>query len=774
MAIPEAIRSGFGRFHFFYVEIDFERCANTYGVAPCTATGAVGNECVNCRLTCQDPVNFIAGTPKTLRLIPKDCVGVPIGFEGHPCLIKCDIDHATELAMGDGLSSRERLAISAMDFLLHDREMDPYWSTRATSAVGTFFGRHRARNEYYSGFDVRYYDGYIVNGAIDAANFDVRSYVLDQYDRPSAGLVNMIARDALMLGNEKSAKAPAVSIGALASDITDTALSLTLGSGQGKDYRLEENLFVASGDFSDAAWTNSGITVTTNAGNDIHGNAVADNLSDASAVATGSISQAASDYTVSEPYVMAVDIEKDAIGRATRFMVLRIEHAGSTTETSEIALDTSTGDTDITTSTGAVGGVDDYGTHWRLWISVASSDVSNTSCSGYLLPAAGASATWVRSVAATGSINASRPQIERNSSPWDYIETTIAAVKNGMQVRIGDEIIKVTGRAGDVLSWPDTTYRGQWGTTAGAHSTDDNVQWCLDVTGLNVVRAIQRELIFFTRMSPARIPFTSWEAERTGKMLPWIIDIGIVSKPEGVLNLIASQAADSMTNIWMDTLLNSVLLQSLQPQPVDTELNERDHIINKPVEMKDMPDKRASMVVVNFGLWDVLNPTKAVSYGKTLTRFGNPNYGSDQIDEIFCRWFDTQSAATVLAFRRAIMRGDMPVRAMFDLDDKDGALGVGEAIDLVTDAMPDPITGATQLNEMIIVSKKPMRAGGGVGRRYAMIAEKNPYTGNYGVIAPNGTPLYRSASEYQKQRYSFISYNGGVSFPDGKTPKQIT
>ena len=78
------------------IELYLDSCANTYGVAPCTASGAVGSECYNTFGTCQDTANY-SNTTKTYRFY--EPVGNwPIGETGYPCLLKpptftpCKID----------------------------------------------------------------------------------------------------------------------------------------------------------------------------------------------------------------------------------------------------------------------------------------------------------------------------------------------------------------------------------------------------------------------------------------------------------------------------------------------------------------------------------------------------------------------------------------------------------------------------------------------------------------------------------------------------------
>ena len=57
-----------GRQPFQYVEIDLDYCANTAGVAPCTATQTGDAKCFNAYATCNDTANFNL-TTKTYRFV---------------------------------------------------------------------------------------------------------------------------------------------------------------------------------------------------------------------------------------------------------------------------------------------------------------------------------------------------------------------------------------------------------------------------------------------------------------------------------------------------------------------------------------------------------------------------------------------------------------------------------------------------------------------------------------------------------------------------------
>ena len=55
-----------GREPIQIVELRQPLCANTYGSAPCTASGTGDEKCYNTRRSCQDPENYALGTPLSL------------------------------------------------------------------------------------------------------------------------------------------------------------------------------------------------------------------------------------------------------------------------------------------------------------------------------------------------------------------------------------------------------------------------------------------------------------------------------------------------------------------------------------------------------------------------------------------------------------------------------------------------------------------------------------------------------------------------------------
>ena len=69
-----------GRQPFQYVEIDLDYCANTAGVAPCTASQTGDAKCFNTYATCNDTANFNL-TTKTYRFCSPNGGKVPRGLD---------------------------------------------------------------------------------------------------------------------------------------------------------------------------------------------------------------------------------------------------------------------------------------------------------------------------------------------------------------------------------------------------------------------------------------------------------------------------------------------------------------------------------------------------------------------------------------------------------------------------------------------------------------------------------------------------------------------
>ena len=86
-------------------------------------------------------------------------------------------------------------------FHIPDIRIDPYVIERTYIPInrGTYFGKLKARNPFYNGRIMRVYSGYLEqDGSFNADNFEVRTYVIEQWDGiDTNGITKITAKDIL-------------------------------------------------------------------------------------------------------------------------------------------------------------------------------------------------------------------------------------------------------------------------------------------------------------------------------------------------------------------------------------------------------------------------------------------------------------------------------------------------------------------------------------------------------------------------------------------------
>lgn len=236
-----------GRIPLQMVQFDLDRCANTYGVAPCTAEiGVTGDDkCFECRATCQDPVNYDPSDTYTITL-SKPQSEAPYEERLTWPLLQSASTRPTKInpAGGDksmkALGRRAMATITASDAPDTDIGLDPYVSERAYDPYerGTFWTKLRARHPYYQNRPLRIYDGYVGQALEDMT---VRHYVMEEMKGPSNGNVQIVAQDILKLADNDRAQFPPALDAALLEDITDsqTEIKVTISPEQLEEWTKE-------------------------------------------------------------------------------------------------------------------------------------------------------------------------------------------------------------------------------------------------------------------------------------------------------------------------------------------------------------------------------------------------------------------------------------------------------------------------------------------------------------------------------------------------------
>jgi len=214
---------------FWYIEIDLDYCDNTYGTAPCTAAvGVTGDiKCFNTNFQCQDKANYTS-SPKTYKF----CTAVsplPEGLDAIPSLLSAPTINAVKFNPAGGLGVNGGISLKFKDGPSNDVGLDKYVNERTYIPydTGSYWGKLRARNPNYNNREIRAYSGYLVNGQFDIANFEKRTYVIDQIDA-QRGVGTVKGKDVLKLAADNRSQYPIKSTGELSADLDGVATSFTL------------------------------------------------------------------------------------------------------------------------------------------------------------------------------------------------------------------------------------------------------------------------------------------------------------------------------------------------------------------------------------------------------------------------------------------------------------------------------------------------------------------------------------------------------------------
>jgi len=171
------------------VTIKLDYCDESFGVAPCTATGT---KCYNTRSTCKDADNYNKGS-KDYKFIRRTDQIIQ-GSGARPYLRKTK-ELPTVINPEKGIPINARVTYTFDDDENDsDVGIDPYVSTRA-SVQGSFFKKLIARNPYYEGREVIEEKGF---HGIDTSEFKTAfKGIISSVKGPANGKVDIIVKDLL-------------------------------------------------------------------------------------------------------------------------------------------------------------------------------------------------------------------------------------------------------------------------------------------------------------------------------------------------------------------------------------------------------------------------------------------------------------------------------------------------------------------------------------------------------------------------------------------------
>jgi hypothetical protein len=215
---------------FQQVKITHEWCANTYGVAPCTAVLGVSgtDKCYNTRATCQDRTNYII-TDRDLSFCKQNENSPRDGITMIPSVVNVSTNPTTlniaAASTDQGpLGRRATVKITLMDHPYHDRLVDPYWQDRDFDPMtrSTFWAKWLVRNPFYKNFPLQIIESDLTGQLATRT----RNYLIDRVELGSNGKVVITAKDILAPLNE--AMIPAASSGVLVGEVTDVQTAISV------------------------------------------------------------------------------------------------------------------------------------------------------------------------------------------------------------------------------------------------------------------------------------------------------------------------------------------------------------------------------------------------------------------------------------------------------------------------------------------------------------------------------------------------------------------
>jgi len=337
-------------------------------------------------------------------------------------------------------------------------------------------------------------------------------------------------------------------------------------------------------------------------------------------------------------------------------------------------------------------------------------------------------------------------------------------------VRIGNEVIRYTAIAGDVLSWPDTTYRAQFGTTAADAKLADGVQLCFAPVGQSITNMIHR-LANAAGLADAYIDLTGLAAEDTEWYGSGAAITACIHKPEKASSLLNEFLSTINMNCWWDPVAQLLKFKADMPQLSSTVVSlTPDETISQSMQITPQDSLRITRTFLAFAPFSATgNMTQNTNFAQIDGYIDSSAESANEYNNViseqrYSRWLGTSNNLFVsgLVARRVARLRDAPFKAAFSIDPRN-EVHLGDLID-VTSRKKTDASGAPIVTRMRVTKYLD-------NRNIDIEAISTKFARRYGFIAPAGYPDYSLASDAQRS-YAFIA-GAGETMSDG-TPAYLT
>lgn len=818
------------------LELDTDFCANTFGVAPCTATGV---PCYNTFKTCKDQPNFIK-TVKTYKFCSEGMLA-PVGELVRPYIPRNGVATApTVIQPGEGLAIRSQTKIALKDEPDSDYQMDPYRDTRLSGSTTTIqddfssgstsgytvVGTGASHSIVSGAYRLSTSAGNVGQSRVDGAPTHADGLFEIDIAVPSVsaltGDVGLIYRTTywstpasksfgylmqLMQGVIRLAVGSNDASGGFATVLSSQAHAFSAGTVVkirveyvGSRHRIYIN-GVNYIDTTDSTWMSGQLGLRGFDGSSSH-NWDFDNLFFQYAISAQTVGgtfwrrfQARNLYTVgrharlrrgyvvnpfnwndfsTELFVIDAISGPDRNGNMTvvlsDFLRLADKAQFPTPTSGKLSADME----NIVNAGNVVSGTT---TSVTISDDASPTDEAYTGMELYIYAGVGsgqrAPITTYDGDTRTVSVSLQVAPDTSSSYQISALSVNVGDDRGGQYggegyIRIGDEIIRFTSRSGDVLSWPNSTYRGQFGTDRDDHSESDNVQLCKAWNG-DEPNDVLVEILNAAGISSTYIDLAGL-AQEASDWMPAAEITTCLSVPEKCSQLLKELSTDLNLMLWWDPAGQKVRGKVNVPQLAGTvtELTD-DDLMGTEVQRQDAD--RITEAAQYYGLRTATsNKEELKNYDYGEIRIDEDaesanEYGDVRQDVAVSRWLSAGNTAHVgaLVGRRVNYFRDAPHLLKLRADPRT-VVEPGELVDITTRYLTDfDGNAATKSCRITKVDDR-------LTHKELEAVTTTFGDHRWGFIAPSAAPDFDVASDSDKV-YMYIS--NGTEMPDGTDAYRI-
>lgn len=336
-------------------------------------------------------------------------------------------------------------------------------------------------------------------------------------------------------------------------------------------------------------------------------------------------------------------------------------------------------------------------------------------------------------------------------------------------VRINDEIMTYTSIA---YSDPDTTWsgvtRGTDGSSASDHETGDLIQVCRRYTA-EAITDVLTELLVDDAQIPAQLVNLSGIASEVGAYLDAYSLSTLITEPTAVSELVGKLSEECSFYVWWDERAQVIDLRAIRAvgaADVVADWSYENNIIANSMKVDDKPKQRLNVITFYFNPFDWTGDLGKASNFKSALKVVNgttslpEQYGNTlQTREVYSLWLTTEALANQTASRLSIRYADVPQFATFYVDAKDRDVWLGDVVTVSHPMIVDQF-GARVVRRWLIIEAEEVVPGHTV--KY--VAADITLDGTIYYITDNSVTTY--TAELFAEGNAFITDANGLN-PDG-------